>query len=79
MTVFSVRKKLGISQMDYEPLIARKVSVNGEEPCTMTDYLYTNLIEADVDHISIEDAMAVTKLEVGETHHIYPGEVTRTK
>ena len=59
-------------------VLSRKLNINGEG-CTMVDFLYSNVCEEDVDHISIGDTKEVLALNVGETMYIGTSTITRVK
>lgn len=49
---------------------ASKLTIDGEA-ISMAEFLKWNLVAADVDHISIEDAQKVIDMKVGESMYIH--------
>lgn len=65
-----------ISSLSYEQQ-QRMLEVDGEEITTLGEFLHTNLLEEDVDHISLEDAQKVIALEDGESVNLHVSEILR--
>lgn len=66
-----------VGQQDPE-VLGRILDINGE-PTTMLGFLYSNLCDEGVDHISIGDAKEVAAMNVNETMHIGNSTIKRTK
>lgn len=61
-----------------QAVFSRKLKINGGA-VGMTDFLYYNLCEPDVEHLSIGATKDVINMNVGDTVYIGHSTITRTK
>ncbi len=61
-----------------ESILSHELDINDEQ-FTLEEFLYTNLCQEGVDHISIASANLVLSLNVGETCYIGLCTITRIK